>query len=298
MTGKEDLQLRSFWRMIFLRVDQAPISASEKERLKHYTVFVVIGVPAMVAFAVYNLMEANYFLSGMIAVTAIGLVVSWMLLNRLKSGQVIYRITCLLYVMLLVYMLAMGGPGGSKILWMYTFPLITFFLLGRKEGLFWACGIFTVAAILLFVPLPWIDVYNYHPQFRFRLVASFFIVTTITYWLQAFRDRYQTKLKQEHRQLVFEKRRLRIEIVERKIIQQEKETLIQELKATLEKVNTLRGLIPICANCKSIRDDKGYWNRLEGYIQKHSDAEFSHGICPDCREKLYPGLYPNGEQNK
>ena len=59
------------------------------------------------------------------------------------------------------------------------------------------------------------------------------------------------------------------------------------------KVNTLSGLLPIGASCKKIRDDKGYWNQIEMYIQGHSEAEFSHGICPDCARRLYPefGLY-------
>lgn len=65
---------------------------------------------------------------------------------------------------------------------------------------------------------------------------------------------------------------------------------ITELKETIAKVKTLGGLLPICANCKKIRDDKGYWNQLEGYIQDHSEAEFTHGICPECIEKLYPGI--------
>ena len=62
---------------------------------------------------------------------------------------------------------------------------------------------------------------------------------------------------------------------------------ITELKQTIARVNTLSGLLPICANCKKIRDDKGYWNRLEAYIQDHSEAEFTHGICLECIEKLY-----------
>jgi PAS domain S-box-containing protein len=65
---------------------------------------------------------------------------------------------------------------------------------------------------------------------------------------------------------------------------------ITELKQTIARVDTLGGLLPICANCKKIRDDKGYWNRLEAYIQDHSAAEFTHGICPECIEKLYPGI--------
>ena len=57
-----------------------------------------------------------------------------------------------------------------------------------------------------------------------------------------------------------------------------------------EEIKTLKGFLPICANCKKIRDDKGYWNQIESYIQKHSEAEFSHSICPECAKKLYPDL--------
>ena len=65
----------------------------------------------------------------------------------------------------------------------------------------------------------------------------------------------------------------------------------RELKESLEKVNFLSGMLPICASCKKIRDDKGYWNQIEAYIGKHSDATFSHGICPDCAKRLYPGQF-------
>jgi hypothetical protein len=61
----------------------------------------------------------------------------------------------------------------------------------------------------------------------------------------------------------------------------------QEAKKLLEETKVLRGLLPICASCKKIRDDKGYWNQIEIFIQKHSDAHFTHGICQECQEKLY-----------
>ena len=61
-----------------------------------------------------------------------------------------------------------------------------------------------------------------------------------------------------------------------------------ELKKALEQIKTLRGLLPICANCKKIRDDQGYWRQIESYISTHSEAEFSHSICPDCVKVLYP----------
>ena len=72
--------------------------------------------------------------------------------------------------------------------------------------------------------------------------------------------------------------------------EKERDRLIQKLQKTLLKVKTLSGLLPICANCKNIRDDKGYWRQLEEYISRHSEAEFSHSICPRCASKLYPDI--------
>jgi hypothetical protein len=80
------------------------------------------------------------------------------------------------------------------------------------------------------------------------------------------------------------------DITERKQIEEEREKLIHELQEALANIRTLRGLLPICSYCKKIRDDKGYWNQIESYIQDHSGAEFTHGMCPECLKKLYPDL--------
>lgn len=69
----------------------------------------------------------------------------------------------------------------------------------------------------------------------------------------------------------------------------EREKLITELQEALSQVRTLRGCLPICATCKKIRDDKGYWTRIEQYIMEHTDADFTHGICPDCAKKFVDG---------
>jgi len=82
------------------------------------------------------------------------------------------------------------------------------------------------------------------------------------------------------------------DITEAKRAQDERERLINELQRALADLKTLSGLVPICANCKKIRDDKGYWTQVEAYIQEHSEARFSHGLCPDCAAKLYPDFYP------
>ena len=79
---------------------------------------------------------------------------------------------------------------------------------------------------------------------------------------------------------------------------QQLEQANKELQSMLLEVKELSGLLPICASCKNIRDDKGYWNQIESYIRDHSKAEFTHGICPDCAEKLYPGLDLYNHENE
>lgn len=88
------------------------------------------------------------------------------------------------------------------------------------------------------------------------------------------------------------------EISERKRMEQEKENLIQELREALSEVKALSGLLPICSSCKKIRDDHGYWTQVETYITRHSDAVFTHGLCPDCTKEYFPEVYERLKDKK
>ncbi len=87
------------------------------------------------------------------------------------------------------------------------------------------------------------------------------------------------------------------DITDRKRLAAEREKLISELQAALAKVKTLSGLLPICAACKQIRDDQGYWHQVEGYIRTHSAATFTHGLCPDCVKKALAKLDQTATQH-
>jgi len=78
------------------------------------------------------------------------------------------------------------------------------------------------------------------------------------------------------------------DITERKQAEAEREKTIQELQSAIEQIKTLKGLVPICAWCKKVRNDKGYWEQVEAYVSRYTEAQFSHGICPDCVKKAYP----------
>jgi hypothetical protein len=75
--------------------------------------------------------------------------------------------------------------------------------------------------------------------------------------------------------------------------EREQQELIKGLKRALLEIKTLQGIVPICSFCKKIRDDKGFWSQVESYVSHHTEAEFSHGVCPDCQEEHYPELFNN-----
>ena len=84
-------------------------------------------------------------------------------------------------------------------------------------------------------------------------------------------------------------------VVHKETLEQLVEARTASLREALENVKTLRGLVPICASCKKIRDPKGYWSQLEAYLSSHSDLEFTHGFCPECVDRLYPKRDPGEE---
>jgi len=88
------------------------------------------------------------------------------------------------------------------------------------------------------------------------------------------------------------------DVTEKKQAEAEREKLLCDLQKALSEVKTLSGLLPICASCKKIRDDKGYWNQIEVYIRDRSEAEFSHCICPECKIKLYGDFLAKEDSSK
>jgi PAS domain-containing protein len=109
--------------------------------------------------------------------------------------------------------------------------------------------------------------------------------------LRAARDRLEERVRERTAELLMANERMILEIAEREKAEQELEKLVVELQQALAEVKTLSGLLPICASCKKIRDDQGYWTQVEVYVRDHSDAEFTHSICPECAKRLYPDLF-------
>ena len=124
-------------------------------------------------------------------------------------------------------------------------------------------------AHLTFLDLGWARNFFYYINLSFSVSYVFYFV-------------YIFKVESRHQHKIIEQKNENLDKKNQKL-----ENLIIEIKDAKNEIRNLKGILPICSHCKKIRDDKGYWNQIEGYIQAHSDAQFSHGMCPKCSDEIY-----------
>jgi hypothetical protein len=128
-------------------------------------------------------------------------------------------------------------------------------------------------------------------QYELFLFVLFGILITWFAFFGGFVSDMRRRLRLRNEEILEAHERIERDMAARKQVEEEREQLIRELQQAMAKVKMLSGLLPICSSCKRIRDDQGYWQRIEEYIRDHSEAEFTHSVCQDCARKLYPELY-------
>ena len=186
-------------RLVTRRNKLADLDA--ESRFLQYTVICCAGLATMIGFGLYNLLQGQYLLFFAIATSALGLLIGWILLYRGKPGTMIYRGNVLLFYALLLYLTFLGGEDHSKILWVYIAPLITFFLLGRREGLVWVGFMWLYLFVYFFNPLQLPGGHVYSVVYAVRLLVSFTVISVITYFYENFRFRYRVDLEEKNRLL-------------------------------------------------------------------------------------------------
>jgi hypothetical protein len=199
----------------------------------------------------------------------------------LTREQIIYSF---FYAILVMYWL----PEARPIILLFFLPPFSFGVLSltlRQYLVVVACVLGLYALLLGF------EYFQDRQGFMVKYQLFLFILFSLLLIWFAFFGGFVSNIRQRLRAQKEENRKaneeIKIEIEERKLVQTEKDKMIVELQKALSEIKTLSGLLPICASCKKIRDDKGYWNKIEGYIQKNSDAQFSHGLCPECSDEIY-----------
>ncbi len=179
-------------RKITSLIAYRPASSEDaRARRRDYSVFLLIGLPAMLVYCIWDLSIDEYLLVGATIFTSVSLMLGWYLLRLRPDGLWVYRCNSLIFGGFFLYMLQIGGSDGSKSLWMYIYPLVAFFLFGKKEGVYWCGGLLVAAAIVFWKPIPGIPAHVYDPDFKFLFITTYTIVSVITLWFETTRSHYR-----------------------------------------------------------------------------------------------------------
>lgn len=181
------------------------------------------------------------------------------LLRYQHNERFILRLVLFYMLAMLTTIVAVGGGEGTSYCWFYIYPIVAYYIFGQREGSIWTILSWIQALLFVFLNL---GPYNYSVGVGARFLFSYTQVALLAYGLEYSRVHYYNRLMAEK----------------------------QKVEETLREVYTLQNLLPICPNCKNVRDDAGYWHQVESYMTEHTGIEFSHGICPDCRQKMFDSL--------
>jgi PAS domain S-box-containing protein len=184
------------------------IDANEERRRLITFFFMLFGIPVLFAFAIYHLVNADYMEGTLDLVVGVTLTVSLVWLRYLKQGLIVYRINIAIIGCLFLYLVFIGGAFGSRILWMYTFPLVALFLLGKEEGLLWTLVVLFLSAIILFDPYFTVGTFHYGDDVKTRFLVSFMLVTALTYIYESVRQSFQEGMERERVELREERDKL------------------------------------------------------------------------------------------
>ncbi|MBN2845183.1 MAG: PAS domain S-box protein [Deltaproteobacteria bacterium] len=182
---------------------------ADEERKRLITLFFLLfGIPVLFAYAAIHLINAEYSEGTLDLAVGVTLGGSLVYLRYLKQGLIIYRINIAAIGCLFLYLIFIGGAHGSRMLWMYTLPLIALFLLGKKEGLLWTLAIFFLSLIILFDPYFTVGTFQYEYDVKTRFLVSFMLVTALTYIYESVRQSFQEAMERERIELREERDRL------------------------------------------------------------------------------------------
>ncbi|BBO75514.1 hypothetical protein DSCW_29310 [Desulfosarcina widdelii] len=252
-------------------------SSTERQRKRFlYTLCAVIIVVAFTILTAINATERNFKeIPINLAVIAV-MTASLAALKRWDADQTIYRASHALISLGLCYSVSIGAGEETVLFWALIAPLLFFFFFGKREGIIWTILFYACLIVILFLP-GWFDGHVYSGVTISRFLITLTIISIVGFGLESSRTRFSRLLSEKNRALRNEK---------------------QQLEKALKDVKALSGLLPICSNCKKIRNDEGYWEQVEVYVRDHSEAEFSHGICPECIKQLYPGFKGKKDSDK
>lgn len=241
----------------------SPLKLSEEQLRKrvYFILVLLLLTPLSLLYGItYHVRGELGLVTVLCYLSALNGIVCLMLLRYIHDIQVAVRVGMAYALLFISILLAVGAGDGSTFCWFYFFPATVYYVYGMREGSYWVVVSCLVAIAFGYLNL---GTYSYAPGVGLRFVFSYIQISLLTCGMEYSRQHYYDRLIAEKR----------------------------NVENALQEVSTLQSLLPICGSCKKVRDDTGYWHQVETYMRDHAGMEFSHGICPNCRQKMIDELY-------
>ncbi len=247
---------------------------------------IIVGGFFLVFFTITAFLQQHIFLSVVNFGVVVFLIAAFLYLRKSKNYSLVGTVCVVAIGCFYSFLIGNGGVGNTAYVWSFTYPLISLFLTGAVLGSITTFSLLGVASVLFALGPRVAFLASYAPNLIIRFVAAYITVYLIALVMERVRAMVESRLGESNRRLEES-----VELLGK--ANEEKQTLIEDLRRSMDEVSTLKGILPICASCKMIRNDSGYWEQVEEYVRDRSQAEFSHALCPECIGKLYPEMDTN-----
>ena len=231
--------------------------------LRKYIKYVSLAeVFVLAGYVISGVLQGNYVELAGQTVLGVALLVIALNLHWAKHVKLMYHATLLVTFLLLAFQFFTPTPNSTDHLWLYILPLTSFLVVGFWMGVVWSIVTLVLALVVFSQPY-------FTAKYQITVETMLFFTTTCT--LLSFFSGTMEWMRQGYSSRIRE--------------------VLAELQRVYGGIRTLRGLVPVCRECKSVRNDEGYWTRVDFYLLKHAEINLSHGICPECMRKTMPDLY-------
>jgi hypothetical protein len=250
---------------------------------------IVISLLILFPLSIIALKQQLYqllFVEALVCVSLVGMIV---LMRQTRNYIRVAIPTVVIAGVFYAYLVTTGGKANTGFIWMFSYPSIATFLLGKRKGMFFTCLLFIYSLIIMFNEQSFIaSSANYTFSLSLRITFSYLLICLFAWAVEATRESAQLEYSEINEEI-------KNSCKELKNRQNEKKKIIAELREAIVETEQLKRILPICSSCKKVRNDKGYWEQVEEYFNQHSGTRFSHSVCPSCARIHYKDILEDDE---
>ncbi|MGM0599907.1 MAG: hypothetical protein ACQETH_08850 [Candidatus Rifleibacteriota bacterium] len=289
MLKKQNKLARLLKNFIFSGLDENNTDIETLRQVGMLNALIVVSLIILFPLSIIALKQQLYQLLFVETLVSISLISIVIFMRKTSDYCKVSIPTVVIAGIFYAYLLTTGGKANTGFIWMFSYPSIATFLLGIRKGIFFSFLLFIYSLAIMFAEQNIVPTTaNYTFSLSVRISFSYLLICLFAWAVESTRATAQFEYHQINDELQdsckeLEKRH------------HAKKEIITELREAIVEAEQLKRILPICSSCKKVRNDTGYWEKVERYFNQHSGTKFSHSVCPDCANIYYKDILDDEE---